>query len=42
LHYWLNLFTCYSPLVIFKLMDIVLNEIEARVLGALVEKDITT
>ena len=33
---------CYPSLFILKLMNIVLNEIEARVLGALVEKDITT
>jgi uncharacterized protein len=37
-----KLFKCYSSVFIFKLMSIVLNEIEARVLGALVEKDITT
>ena len=34
---------CYAAsFFILKLMNIVLNEIEARVLGALVEKDITT
>lgn len=32
----------YSSLFIFKLMNIILTEIEARVLGTLVEKNITT
>ena len=33
---------CYSSLLILKLMNLVLNDIEARVLGALLEKDVTT
>ena len=38
-----SVFKCYAAsFFILKLMNIVLNEIEARVLGALVEKDITT
>jgi uncharacterized protein len=35
-------FRCYSSFFIFDLMNIALNDIEARVLGALVEKDTTT
>jgi uncharacterized protein len=38
----LSLIRCYSSFFIANVMNIVLNETEARVLGALVEKDVTT